>query len=656
VSAGSVTVPNPDYDPNIPGSPPTITRDYGFGSTKGTVKVGAKVIPGGKISWAVDGNSISFIVPAGTQTGNLTITRGDNRISTAMGVTLTVGGGPVVSVSAGESIQQAINTAPSGSLILVAPGTYSENIIIWKNVKLQGWGAPSTIINASPFPAQKLSDWRTLLIGLIDGGQVDLIPGQDPTFANEEAPGIMVLVKDGVFTSVSKARLDGFTISGANQGGGIFVNAFARYLQITNNRIINNLGNLGGGIRIGTPSLLNAAHTGYRSSFNYKINIHHNQIVQNGGINGGGGINIYNGTNSYKVQRNFICGNFTSLNGAGIAHFGLSKNGIISFNKIIFNEAFYGGAQGGEAGGVLISGEPAPAGAPVTLTPGSGSVVVNANLIQGNLAGSGDGGGIRTASVNGRDILASPDNPDSWYHIRIFNNMVVNNVSGIAGGGIALKDTARIKIINNTISNNYSTSTGINAFEAGALNPSTPHGAGIVSEAHSTALNNAIGTGAGPEFSIFSNPVLYNNIIWRNRSFYFDPSANGGLGDLIANPAGIFQDLQVTGIAGSLDPRNCILTKTTGYDSTNISASPRFVSGYLNQLRTLQVAQEGGNFVSVLFRPLTLTGDYHIRAVSAAINSGNDAILSQFPELQKDYDNENRPQGLHADIGADERQ
>jgi hypothetical protein len=38
------------------------------------------------------------------------------------------------------------------------------------------------------------------------------------------------------------------------------------------------------------------------------------------------------------------------------------------------------------------------------LSPGSGSVTIDANLIRGNLAGAGDGGGIRIERVNGQDI------------------------------------------------------------------------------------------------------------------------------------------------------------------------------------------------------------------------------------------------------------
>jgi len=106
-----------------------------------------------------------------------------------------------------------------------------------------GLGDHSTFINASPFPSQKIAAWQSKLSTIVNAIPpiVDLIPGQDPQFvasmALDSGP-----CQGGDFTPTQKARIDGFTISGANEGGAILVNAFAHYLEISNNRLINNLG------------------------------------------------------------------------------------------------------------------------------------------------------------------------------------------------------------------------------------------------------------------------------------------------------------------------------------------------------------------------------------------------------------------------------
>ncbi len=67
---------------------------------------------------------------------------------------------------------------------------------------------------------------------------------------------------------------------------------------------------------------------------------------------------------------------------------------------------------------------------------------------------------------------------------------------------------------------------------------------------------------------------------------------------------------------------NSILTDVTGYDPSNIAVAPEFVNGYINGDRTLSVTMpgvitsmaaaaafdEGGNFIDVIFGPLTPSG------------------------------------------------
>ena len=227
ISAGDqAEVLNPYYDPAASGSSRIINRDYGFGGTKGSVSIGGTtILPANITTWTKD--MIVLTVQSGVSTGQLVVTRGDNNVASTVGVTVTVGGNAPIPVPAGGSIQAVIDapTTPDGALITIPPGIYNEYVIMDKKVRLQGWGALSTMINAAKFSTDGLKNWRTLINRKIDAtpsnppvidpdtGQntlnagplrtFDLLPGQtlgtnisnnEPLlFGAEEGPGIMVL-------------------------------------------------------------------------------------------------------------------------------------------------------------------------------------------------------------------------------------------------------------------------------------------------------------------------------------------------------------------------------------------------------------------------------------------------------------------------------
>jgi hypothetical protein len=58
------------------------------------------------------------------------------------------------------AIQQAIDKALPGDMIIIPPGDYQEMLIMWKPVRLQGVGAASSIIDANAQPAGKMDPWR----------------------------------------------------------------------------------------------------------------------------------------------------------------------------------------------------------------------------------------------------------------------------------------------------------------------------------------------------------------------------------------------------------------------------------------------------------------------------------------------------------------
>jgi hypothetical protein len=780
-SMGLVDVPNAYWD-GVDPAQKLISRNYGFA-------VGAQALlvdlddPQNPIPMAIGTQNASYIdaaIPA-VAPGEYQVVVANGDSFSPIGVTLTVGvmttqgeRAPRANYNGNEnrtaavwrvpgdfdSIQEAIGdpvkhpagpSAAAGDLILVAPGIYDEMVIMWKPVKLQGWGAGAVTLNARQVPTEKVTDWRKLATTLESEGLITTLPGQTLApfgfpglganlFPTEEGAGVFVAgINSGVnrFNRAANrgARIDGFTVVGASTGGGIIANGYNQWLNISNNKITANSGFYGGGIRIGHPQLIHeianendpsfipendnyAVGTPvYDDSMNDRITIHHNLVQKNGVLSGdGAGISLNTGADNYRVRNNWVCGNFAQGNGGGIAHLGLSRNGIIEDNSIVFNESFQQTpGTSPDGGGIYIAGKPAlvpEAQTGLLLSPGTGNVTVDANIIRGNLAGAGDGGGVSIVSVNGQDIPQSRfDNQGQeqdtwnrgrWYGVYLYNNMVNNNVAGVAGGGITLHDSPKVVIRSNTVTANDATSTGSQAF-ANPANPneSTPLPAGIVARMHSSDMAQAMALainsyednnpapGVMTSNATYSNPALVNTIVYHNRSFYWsnfgDPTQlTGGLlpactGCALTDIEAYTNDMGVLqGVTESatdlLNPRFSLLQSGTEYDT--VSATNELVIGpvgFVNpvyneatnsllfpEFKVIQAAgafDEGGNFLQVSFGPVTMVDpngafyDYHLLPGSLADNQGGAAGGTR---TQVDFDNQPRPnQG--SDIGADEQ-
>ncbi len=639
---GDVQVANPAYEgPNAVSitcpsgatcnqpNQPKITRHYGFGSTAGTVQVGTLTLTVANGGWT-DG-SITATVPAsftGSLAGELLITNsaGVKSIDT---VTVTIGSNlqaayvapPVLGTSGAvglaHPIQDAIDHAKAGDLIIVDAGNYSELVVMDRPVRLQGVGAAATVINAAKYPNQKVEQWRTRinnLFGLDNQGNtlpgapaVDPLPGQEITggvlllepsvLSTEEGAGITVVAKgyraDGITPLTNRnadcgaanlrnfrcaaARIDGLAVTGGDAGGGIYVNGWAHGLEVSNNRVYGNAGPFSGGVRIGQPYLEGQALSNGFTGFKYDENVlvHHNAITNNGTVEGnaaagataaaaggaGGGLSICAGSDGYKVTGNWICGNYSSSDGGGIGHIGLSTKGLIQGNKILFNESYnQSGPQYG--GGLVIEGEGATG---TTLTLGTGNVTVDQNLILGNFSRAGSGGGIRLQSVNGAELGVRQLDP---WSVTVTNNMIVNNVAAWAGAGISLADTLYSNVVGNTIASNDSTGIAGNLFNTqigtGNTGPTTavPNPAGVSTELTSTQLLAALSNNERAANRV-SNPHLVNDIVWHNRSFFFNMA--GGKPQL--SPSNAWSDTAAPPAPlGAPDANGCVIAQEKYWD------------------------------------------------------------------------------------------
>ena len=405
------------------------------------------------------------------------------------------------------------------------------------------------------------------------------------------------------------SSIDGLAIRDSSQGGGgIFVHAWGHNLQITNNRVNNNSGTLSGGINVGQGefptaylggvgavnpdpgSCQTSAVTNLQLPYchNLNVNVHNNSITSNSSIGdelfsgtpaGAGGITFCPGSDFYKFQYNWVCGNLSTGDGGGFGHVGFSYAGLIQHNTFLFNQSTNPTIQA-NGGGLIIMGAPdadpvclnAAADtdcqvAPGAVTPSDGVgplLTIDANLITGNSAESGSGGGIAFQHINGGDVTTFPTTPSRWNHVVVTNNIITNNVAGWDGAGISLLDALNIDIINNTIASNDTTASSgvlfntIGAPVASAIGPcpvdpatgsiptpcvstSTAQPAGLVSIQNSAVLiANLPATITCPEGHFagttasngtcrgFSYPLLDNNVLWKNRAFYIGVGALGG--------------------------------------------------------------------------------------------------------------------------------
>jgi hypothetical protein len=225
------------------------------------------------------------------------------------------------------TIQAGINAASNGDTVLVAPGTYQENIdFLGKAIKvtstngsavtiIKNNGGGSVVTFHSSEGRNSILNGFTITGGLASfgGGGIE-ISSASPTITNNKIVGNQACDGNGIEVNFGSPLIKGNTITGNSQagcsggtgGGGIEIGGAAG-AQVIGNLITNNdagSGIGGGGISLfaaGTPTIMN--------------NIISNNSAQNSGF-GGGGISMVNDSDAAIVQ-NLIFGN-SAPQGGGV--------------------------------------------------------------------------------------------------------------------------------------------------------------------------------------------------------------------------------------------------------------------------------------------------------------------------------------------------
>jgi parallel beta-helix repeat protein/predicted outer membrane repeat protein len=301
-----------------------------------------------------------------------------------------------------NKIQDALDAAVSGDIILVADGTYSGNIL---------------------FPGNKTN------ITLIseNGPDSTVIEGTPPEDAPEGDPSGSVVT----FSANNNFTLDGFTItngSTSGKGGGILIGSSSSP-TITNCIITNNEASFGGGITVGSfasPTITNCI------------------ITNNEASDKGGGISLAD--SSEPFIDNCTISNNLATQGGGIS-VGFFASPTIDNCIIINNEAFFGG-------GISCGGSSAPW-ITNSIFQNNSATGDNANHNGGGLHGSPSSTPIitncifkdNTSNRNGGGMAFESAEP------LIVNCTFDNNTAALSGGAISIKEAAPI-ITNCSFSNN----------------------------------------------------------------------------------------------------------------------------------------------------------------------------------------------------------
>jgi len=284
-----------------------------------------------------------------------------------------------INVPAGQpTIQAAINAANNGDTVLVAPGTYLENINFGgKAITVASSGGPSVttidggaqgsvVTFSSGEPATSVLNGFTIRNGLQNGlfGGGIYIASSSPTITGNIVTGNHAAVGCGIYVNGGSPLIQSNTITANDQtgagdggqgGGGILIsgsNTAPAAPQIIGNAITNNsvaAGGNGGGISVGyfsSPLIQGNMIQGNKAynfgggvalqSYNSPILVQ-NLIVNNTALGGGsgGGLYVSPGDNPTEIINNTIAANSAYDNTSAVYVTGFGQNATFTNNIFV---------------------------------------------------------------------------------------------------------------------------------------------------------------------------------------------------------------------------------------------------------------------------------------------------------------------------------
>jgi hypothetical protein len=327
-----------------------------------------------------------------------------------------------------STVQEAVDTAQAGDEIRIAAGTYTD-IHTCILTTVMGDRVITQVLH--------LDKSLTIQGGYTTADWMAPDPDANLTILDAQERARVLYVKENNST-IEGLRLTGGDAEGLvcgriyapyeNIGGGACIDGGAPVLR--NNQVYSNTAFNGGGLYL----------------YSSEATLSSNRIYGNTATGGGGGLSLH--TSDATLTYNHIYNN-TGVGGGG----GISLSGdAVLIGNYIYSNTVPGTMFSGVGGGLFLHGDAVLIGNIITgnstLIEGGGmfiasnNVTLNSNVISGNDARTGSGGGIVIECISG-------------YSVNLINNVVVGNTAHGDGPGVSVQGgNATHYFRHNTIASN----------------------------------------------------------------------------------------------------------------------------------------------------------------------------------------------------------